>query len=126
MALSKGEDRVLSAGKSFDKIFSDFKKCKLIRYEKKRIEEGKIVNPRVVLEVKTKMGFLKVKFSVDSGADVTTLPINPYAELLDFKKDSRSKVIIGRIEGGEWRHIQRKLFSLNYEDRHSHSVPGDV
>lgn len=67
-------------------------------YEKKRIEEGELVDPRVVLEIKTKIGFLKVKFLVDSGADVTTLPIEPYAELFDFKKIS--KVKIGGIEGG--------------------------
>lgn len=66
-------------------------------YEKKRIEEGDLLDPRVILEVMTKMGFLKIKFLVDSGADVTTLPIEPYAELFDFKKTA--KVKIGGIEG---------------------------
>ena len=69
-------------------------------YEKKRIEEGELVDPRVILEIKTRIGFLKVKFLVDSGADVTTLPINPYSELFDFKKSFRNKVEIGGIEGG--------------------------
>jgi len=68
-------------------------------YEKKRIEEGELVDPRVVLEIKTKIGFLKVKFLVDSGADVSTLPINPYSELFDFKKAFRDKVKIGGVEG---------------------------
>lgn len=69
-------------------------------YEKKRIEEGELVDPRVVLEIKTKIGFLKVKFLVDSGADVTTLPIDPYSELFEFKKTRGGKITIGGIEGG--------------------------
>ena len=68
-------------------------------YEKKWIEEGELVDPRVVIGLKTKFGFLKVKFLVDSGADVTTLPIVPYAELFDFKRSLKDKVKIGGIEG---------------------------
>jgi len=51
-------------------------------YEKKYIEEGFLIDPRVNVEIKTNRGFLVVKFLLDSGADVTTLPINPYLELL--------------------------------------------
>lgn len=68
-------------------------------YEKKVIDEGELVDPRLPLEVETKFGFLTVKFLVDSGADVTTLPLNPYQELFDFKIDHRRKVVIGGVEG---------------------------
>src|SRR3989344_5531752 len=68
-------------------------------YEKKRIEEGELVDPRVILEIKTRIGFLKVKFLLDSGADVTTLPINPYLELFDFRINKKDKVKIGGVEG---------------------------
>lgn len=68
-------------------------------YEEKQIEEGELVDPRVTLEVKTTRGFLAVKFLVDSGADVTTLPLIPYAELFDFRPDPKEKVKISGIEG---------------------------
>lgn len=68
-------------------------------YERRRIAEGDLIDPRVTLQIKTKMGYLSIKFLVDSGADVTTLPIDPYAELFNFKKNPTEKVTIGGIEG---------------------------
>jgi len=68
-------------------------------YEHKIIDEDKIIDPRIILEVKTNFGFLKIKFLIDSGADVTTIPLHPYAELFNFKRKSKDKVIIGGIEG---------------------------
>lgn len=68
-------------------------------YEKKHIEEGELVDPRIPLEVKTKAGFLNIKFLVDSGADVTTLPFIPYAEIFDFTIKTKEKTRIGGIEG---------------------------
>lgn len=68
-------------------------------YEKKVIDEGEIVDPRINLQLQTKIGFLTIKFLVDSGADVTTLPFDPYAELFNFKINPKEKVTIGRVEG---------------------------
>lgn len=68
-------------------------------YSQKNIDEGKLVDPRVVIEIKTKYGFWPFKFLVDSGADVTSLPLIPHAELFDFRKQSHEKTTIGGIEG---------------------------
>ena len=68
-------------------------------YQKKLIDEGEIVDPRIIINVKTIKGFLAIKFLVDSGADVTTLPLNPYAELFKFRIKPKEKVTIGGIEG---------------------------
>jgi hypothetical protein len=69
-------------------------------YEKKIIEEGELADPRIPLQIKTPVGFLTIKFLLDSGADVTTLPFSPYAELFNFKRNQKKKVTIGGIEGG--------------------------
>lgn len=68
-------------------------------YARKLIEEGELVDPRITLQVKTRRGFLALQFLVDSGADVTTLSINPYAELFGLKKDPTKKVVVGGVEG---------------------------
>ena len=68
-------------------------------YESKYINEGIIPNPRVSLKVYLTSGFIWIRFLVDSGADVTTLPINPYAEFVHFKKNPKDKITIGGIEG---------------------------
>lgn len=86
-------------------------------YEKKLIDEGEIIDPRIILEVKTSLGFLSIKFLVDSGADVTTLPLVPYAEIFNFRKKPQEKVKIGGIEG---KGVNAYPFSLlvrlaNYE-----------
>jgi len=69
-------------------------------YAVKRIEEGLLVDPRIVMEIKTRFGFIRVKFLVDSGADVTTLPLSPYAILFEFQKNPARKTTIGGVEGG--------------------------
>lgn len=68
-------------------------------YETKRIEEEELVEPLITLEIKTKKGFLTVKFLIDSGADVTTLPLHPYAPLFGFRPNPREKTMIGGVEG---------------------------
>lgn len=68
-------------------------------YEKKIIEEGEISDPRVSLRLETPYGQQNIKFLVDSGADVTTLPIEPYGRLFNFKVDPDVSIIIGGIEG---------------------------
>ncbi len=68
-------------------------------YEKKYIEEGQLIDPRVNVEIKTTRGFLIIKFLLDSGADVTTLPLNPYAELFNYTANKKEKVTIGGVEG---------------------------
>lgn len=68
-------------------------------YQTKIIDEGELIDPRVNLGVMTAAGFLTIKFLVDSGADVTTLPYFPYAQLFNFKKSQKNRVTIGGIEG---------------------------
>lgn len=68
-------------------------------YEKKRIDEKVLIDPRITIEVQTLQGFLSFKFLVDSGADVTTLPLNPYGELFGFHPHKDTATIIGGIEG---------------------------
>lgn len=68
-------------------------------YQKKIIDEGELIDPRVNLEVVTAVGLLTIKFLVDSGADVTTLPYFPYVPLFKFKKSQKDRITIGGIEG---------------------------
>ncbi len=69
-------------------------------YQTKLIDEGKISVPIVTVELETIKGFWPVETLLDSGADVTTLPLGPLASyFLGFKKDPKKKIIIGGIEG---------------------------
>lgn len=68
-------------------------------YATKQIEEGKLIEPLVTLELQTRNGFLSIKFLVDSGADVTTLPYAPYASLFAYRKNPREKITVGGVEG---------------------------
>lgn len=68
-------------------------------YEKKYIDEGELIDPRIVVEIKTVRGFLAIKFLVDSGADVTSLPLDPYGELFCYQINPKEKVTIGGVEG---------------------------
>ena len=68
-------------------------------YRLKRIEEGIISDPRVDLSIETPEGFLSILFLFDSGADVTTLPLNRYAKILNFTPDPSRKITIGGVEG---------------------------
>lgn len=68
-------------------------------YENKRITEGILVDPRVTIPVETTRGIIRIKFLVDSGADVTTFPIRPYASLFGVSRDPKTRVTIGGVEG---------------------------
>ena len=81
-------------------------------YESKYIDEGIIPNPRIALKVYLPTGFVWIRFLVDSGADVTTLPFYPYAEFVHLKKSPKDKITIGGIEG---KGVAGYPFSLNAE-----------
>lgn len=81
-------------------------------YESKYIDEGIIPNPRISLKVNLLPEKITIRFLVDSGADVTTLPFHPYAELVHFKKDPKDKITIGGIEGNG---VVGYPFTLNAE-----------
>lgn len=81
-------------------------------YENKLIEEGLIPNPRISFKVHLPAGLTQIRFLIDSGADVTTLPFYPYAELAHFKKNTKDRITIGGIEG---KGISGYPFSLNVE-----------
>ena len=68
-------------------------------YRTKLIDEGKIVDPRVTLEIKTPVGFATIAFLIDSGADVTTLPLKPAIKIFNFNPDPKQKIKIGGVEG---------------------------
>ena len=68
-------------------------------YGSKFIREGVIPNPRISLQVRLPTGFVWIRFLVDSGADVTTLPFYPYGEFAHFRKNPIEKITIGGIEG---------------------------
>jgi|SRR3989344_6762760 len=89
-------------------------------YEKKRIDEGILVDPRITLELQTRIGFLSIKFLLDSGADVTTLPLDPYAQLFSFIPKKKQAIRIGGVEGRGVKaypfqltaRIQKQMFQL--------------
>lgn len=69
-------------------------------YQTKLIDEGKISVPVVTIELETIKGFWPFEVLLDSGADVTTLPLEPLASYFPhFKKDPKKKTVIGGVEG---------------------------
>lgn len=89
-------------------------------YEKKRIDEGVLADPRITIEAQTLQGFLSFKFLVDSGADVTTLPLDPYGELFGFHPHKNTVTTIGGIEGkGVQAYPHRLVFRIR---KHSFTV----
>lgn len=68
-------------------------------YQLKRIREGIIADPRIDLQIKTVAGFATTIFLLDSGADVTTLPINRFAKSLRFAPSPKTRITIGGVEG---------------------------
>ena len=68
-------------------------------YRYKRVDEGVIPDPTIRLEILTRDGWHKTRFLVDSGADTTCLPLEPYAALLGFRPDPEKKIKIGGVEG---------------------------
>lgn len=50
-------------------------------YKYKTITEGKILDPLIVLPMKTKLGWYPTMFLLDSGADTTMLPFQMAKEL---------------------------------------------
>lgn len=69
-------------------------------YQTKQIDEGKICVPVVTLGLETIKGFWPFEMLLDSGADVTTLPLKPFASYFpNFKKDPQKKILIGGVEG---------------------------
>jgi len=67
-------------------------------YRYKRIDEGVIPDPTTKLEILTTDGWRTTRFLIDSGADTTCLPLEPYAELLGFKPDPKRKTKVGGVE----------------------------
>jgi len=69
-------------------------------YQYKNINGEKIPDPLITLKLETKHGLLQFKFLLDSGADVTTLPLDPFAKLLGITPDQSKKTVIAGVEGG--------------------------
>ena len=62
-------------------------------YKYKTIEEGKIVNPRILLPLKTSNGWLDIWFILDSGADTTMLTLSTAKEYgLDYDIKNGAKL----------------------------------
>lgn len=78
-----------------------------------------VFEPRVIFKVKTEYGWLRVKFLIDSGADVTILPIR-LAGLFGFDKNKSELTTIGGVEGKLMTAFPKKL-DLEI-DKHRFSV----
>lgn len=69
-------------------------------YQTKRIDEGEISVPVITVELETIKGFWSFEMLLDSGADVTTLPLVSLSSYFpNFKKDQKNKIVIGGVEG---------------------------
>jgi hypothetical protein len=68
-------------------------------YITKGIAGENLVAPELHLEVKTLLGIKNIPFLLDSGADITSLPLEPYAKLLGVKPQKNQKVTIDGVEG---------------------------
>jgi sRNA-binding regulator protein Hfq len=66
-------------------------------YQYKKVEFGEIVNPVVRLQTLTLFGWREFKFLVDSGADVTTLPLST-SEFFGVEIDKTKKIKLGGVE----------------------------
>lgn len=82
-------------------------------YQYKVIDFGKIPDPLIKVDLKTNFGYLTFKFLVDSGADVTTLPFDPFGKVLDFTPNMNNLTIIEGVEGegirAYWGEIEVKI-----------------
>lgn len=65
----------------------------------KKIDSQVIADPTIPLEVETPLGYRKIYFLVDSGADATTLPLKKYKDLFGLDTRKMPKTKIGGIEG---------------------------
>jgi len=66
-------------------------------YQQKKYEGMTIPEPVANLKVQTTAGWLNIKFLVDTGADFTILPLNPYGSLVGFKVDESTAVKISGV-----------------------------
>lgn len=75
------------------------KKITKFPYQYKNIEFGQIVDPIISLPILTKVGWESLDFLIDSGADVTTIPLDLTGQL-KYPPNLKKKVKIGGVEGG--------------------------
>lgn len=68
-------------------------------YLRKRIDEGIIADPRIDLVVETPRGQTVVTFLLDSGADVTTLPLKRFGPILNYHPNPQERIKIGGVTG---------------------------
>ena len=83
-------------------------------YQYKSFSSLILPQPLVNLQVQTpRFGDLQITFLLDSGADVTILPLKPYASLFDFQPGDQAVSIkgIGRSIKGYPYQLKLKLFN---------------
>ena len=83
-------------------------------YQYKSASEQILPHPLITLPVQTEQyGQLQINFLVDSGADVTILPLKPYASLFGFQPGNQFVQIkgIGRTLKGYPYHLHLRLFN---------------
>jgi hypothetical protein len=71
----------------------------LFPYQYKIIDNERLANPFVRLNVTTQLGVRKIGFLVDSGSDTVVLPLSPYRFWFNFTPNVKEKTILGGVEG---------------------------
>lgn len=68
-------------------------------YQFKIINNDRLADPVVYLEVVTKSGVRKIGFLVDSGSDTVILPLLHYQFWFDFTPNVKQRTTLGGVEG---------------------------
>lgn len=78
--------------------FKSKTKKSIFPYAQKTFNDQLLYDPTINLSVQTaNYSYLNIRFLVDTGADITLLPINPYAALFDAHLDPEKTIKIKGI-----------------------------
>ncbi len=86
-------------------------------YKYKTIEEGRIVNPRILLPLKTSTGWIDIWLLLDSGADTTMLTLSMAKEYgLQYNPREKTKLFgIGDLGIFAYPGVVKLNFGKNYQ-----------
>ena len=89
----------------------------LFPYQYKIINNERLADPFVYLNVNTQFGIRKVGFLVDSGSDTVILPLSPYRFWFNFIPRAQDITILGGVEGrGVTAYPGRITLQINKEN----------
>ena len=79
-------------------MFTSYTSYKFPYLTKKLDQNLQIFDPKITVPVLTpQFGFLDIVFLVDSGADMTLLPLNPYGKLFQFDHTQETPIQVTGI-----------------------------